>query len=72
MNNATLKQISYLLYLLEDQGMIRNGADIAKFEELVKAKVFTMDKRQISDLIEKLKSDRKWMEMITNQILGVD
>jgi hypothetical protein len=67
---ATIKQVSYLMYLLEQQGMIRNIRDYEKFEEVVKKDLFKLTKKEASGYIEKLKEDRKWMESITNQILG--
>lgn len=60
------------MYLLEQQGMIRNIRDYENFEKVVKKDLFKLTKKEASGYIEKLKSDRKWMESITNQILGVD
>lgn len=67
---ATVKQVSYLMYLLEQQGMVGGIQDYQRFEEVVKKDLFKLTKKEASGYIEKLKSDRKWMESITNQILG--
>ena len=69
---ATIKQFGYLIFLLESQKLVFTVGDIEKFEKIVKKDLFKLSKSEISELIDKLKSDPDWMVAIYNQIQGTN
>ena len=69
---CTISQLGYLIYLLENQGIVRSVADLRKMEEVDKIDLLKLTKQRASEYIKMLKEDRKGMESLSNRIMGVD